>query len=376
MPMPPVLNDAPQVPKNQLADESSHAMGLLSEFLNALPNPTFVVNESRQILAGNDSALREVGCLSLAQILGDRIGEVTQCIHAHNHPGGCGASEACRLCGSTGAVLESQRHHTKVQREARLTRASDSNTESLDYLVTATPIRLGGKDGYTLVSILDISAEKRRHALERIFFHDVLNTAGTLQGIVDYMRTDPNSPDTPEMMQLLKGLSDQLLTEIQGQRDLVAAERHELRPLVRPLQALLLLQSTVAQFSGHGAAQGKTLLVAPDAVDAVVQTDASLLRRVLLNMLKNAAEASEPGQVVTASCRVENQAIHFSVHNEAVMPPEVQLQVFQRSFSTKRSDRGLGTYSMKLITEQYLNGRISFTSAEGEGTTFTVSLPL
>ena len=178
------------------------------------------------------------------------------------------------------------------------------------------------------------------------------------------------------MMQLLKGLSDQLLTEIQGQRDLVAAERHELRPVVRPLQALLLLQSTVAQFSEHSAALGKTLRVSPDAVDAVLQTDASLLRRVILNMLKNAAEASEAGQVVTASCRVENQTICFSVHNEAVMPPEVQLQVFQRSFSTKRSDRGLGTYSMKLITEQYLKGRISFTSAEGEGTTFTVSLPL
>jgi sensor histidine kinase regulating citrate/malate metabolism len=53
------------------------------------------------------------------------------------------------------------------------------------------------------------------------------------------------------------------------------------------------------------------------------------------------------------------------------MPPEVQLQIFQRSFSTKGKGRGVGTYSMKLLTERYLGGKLAFTSAAGEGTTFT-----
>jgi signal transduction histidine kinase len=44
--------------------------------------------------------------------------------------------------------------------------------------------------------------------------------------------------------------------------------------------------------------------------------------------------------------------------------------VFQRSFSTKGTGRGLGTYSIKLLTERYLGGRVWFESAEGHGTTF------
>lgn len=58
------------------------------------------------------------------------------------------------------------------------------------------------------------------------------------------------------------------------------------------------------------------------------------------------------------------------------MPKDVQYQVFQRSFSTKGHNRGLGTYSMKLITEKYLGGKIGFVSNETEGTKFFIKLPV
>jgi signal transduction histidine kinase len=57
------------------------------------------------------------------------------------------------------------------------------------------------------------------------------------------------------------------------------------------------------------------------------------------------------------------------------MPPAVQLQVFNRSFSTKGPGRGLGTYSVKLLSEQYLGAEVDFTSESGHGTRFVVSLP-
>jgi sensor histidine kinase regulating citrate/malate metabolism len=51
------------------------------------------------------------------------------------------------------------------------------------------------------------------------------------------------------------------------------------------------------------------------------------------------------------------------------------LQLFQRSFSTKGEGRGLGTYSIKLLTERILNGKVSFTSSMDDGTTFRVLIP-
>ena len=52
------------------------------------------------------------------------------------------------------------------------------------------------------------------------------------------------------------------------------------------------------------------------------------------------------------------------------------MKIFQRSFSTKGEGRGLGTYSMKLLTERYLGGRVSFTTSADEGTIFKVALPI
>ncbi|MFA7348153.1 MAG: ATP-binding protein, partial [Desulfurivibrionaceae bacterium] len=57
------------------------------------------------------------------------------------------------------------------------------------------------------------------------------------------------------------------------------------------------------------------------------------------------------------------------------MPENVQLQIFQRSFSTKGTGRGLGTYSIKLLGERYLKGRVSFTSTPEKGTTFRFRCP-
>jgi sensor histidine kinase regulating citrate/malate metabolism len=113
-----------------------------------------------------------------------------------------------------------------------------------------------------------------------------------------------------------------------------------------------------------------------NAWQGVVVTDVQLLARVLGNMLKNALEASGPGDTVTLRCFEENDEVVFSVHNAAVMPREVQLQVFHRSFSTKGGPgRGIGTHSMKLLGERYLRGKVDFTSEHPYGTTFRIAIP-
>jgi sensor histidine kinase regulating citrate/malate metabolism len=93
-------------------------------------------------------------------------------------------------------------------------------------------------------------------------------------------------------------------------------------------------------------------------------------------MVKNGLEASAEGDCITIHCQTEGDEIVFRVHSPAYMPEEVQAKVFHRSFSTKGAGRGLGTYSMKLLTEGYLRGKIGFTSTPQEGTTFIGCYPL
>ena len=106
-----------------------------------------------------------------------------------------------------------------------------------------------------------------------------------------------------------------------------------------------------------------------------LRSDPVLIRRVITNMLKNALEASSQGEEASLILSEEEGRIVMSVHNPAFIPREVQLQIFQRSFSTKGRGRGIGTYSMKMLTENYLEGEIGFSSDELSGTTFRVLLP-
>jgi hypothetical protein len=104
-------------------------------------------------------------------------------------------------------------------------------------------------------------------------------------------------------------------------------------------------------------------------------SDVHLIKRILTNLVKNALEASFNSDTITLTAIEEGENIEFSVHNPGIIPEAVKQQIFQRSFSTKGVDRGIGLYSIKLLTTRYLKGKVIFTSEESTGTTFTVCLP-
>ena len=109
--------------------------------------------------------------------------------------------------------------------------------------------------------------------------------------------------------------------------------------------------------------------------DACVTTDRVLLRRVLVNLIKNALEAAPRGGTIFVSARVGEGRCRITVSNPGEMPMQVQHQLFHRSFSTKAATgRGIGTWSVKMLTERYLGGQVSFDCHDGR-TFFTVDLP-
>jgi signal transduction histidine kinase len=172
-------------------------------------------------------------------------------------------------------------------------------------------------------------------------------------------------------------LSRQIEREIQDHRSLLLAESGALVAERSPFRTAELLRDVASVFSGHPAARERRLEIGPPAEDVELSTDRSLLLRVVVNMVRNALEATAEGGAVRLACAREERAVRVLVHNEGVIPPEVQARIFHRSFSTKGGrGRGLGTYSMKLFGERYLGGEVSFSSSPREGTVFQVRLPL
>lgn len=344
---------------------------LLQMIMDALPPPVVILNQHRQILACN-RALLELLDVDVEQLIGKRTGEVMGCTFSRGEPDGCGTTEHCLTCGAVAAVLESQQLRSRATRECRLTLDTTIDGGARDLRVTATAVEVHG-ELFTVCTIEDISQQKRLSVLGRIFFHDVLNTAGAVQGYVRLLEEE--LPTELEELRLLGDLASRLIEEIESQRDLMAAEAGDLDMESGPVRPVELLEDLRTLYSGHPVAKRREIRLT-DIWGGHLITDARLLARVLGNMIKNALEATDVGGTVVIRCVRQGKKVAFSVQNPSVMPEEVQLQVFQRSFSTKaKSGRGIGTYSMKLLGEHYLGGRVEFTSEQSTGTTFTITLP-
>ncbi len=345
---------------------------LLRELVDASPEVVLVLNTHRQIVLANRHLQLLMGLGGDQPLVGRRPGEALGCVHSDEMPGGCGTSETCRTCGAVWAVVQSQQDGHQ-ERECRITRRGEQGLEALDFKVWSQPLCLD-RHRFTLFTLTDISDQKRRRVLERLFFHDILNTAGGLRGFVQLLRDEPNAADA-QTLELILDTSEALIGEIEAHRMLMAAEANELTLQPAPLATREILAGMVRRHGRAEETEGRRVLLDPGTENLEVDTDRALLGRVLGNLVKNALEAVPPGAAVTVGCRRSGNGAEFTVHNPGAMPRDVQLQVFKRSFSTKGRDRGLGTYSVKLFSEKFLGGRVEFTSDEQHGTVFSVWLP-
>lgn len=335
-----------------------------------MPMLMMILNAQRQIVYANKTLLALLDLQNPDDLRGARPGEAFHCAHAANAKYGCGTTAFCRVCGAVQAILAAQQGRPDT-RECRITRADG---EALDLRVWAVPMDIN-EEKFVVFSVLDIRDEKRRNVLERIFFHDIMNQAVALRGFSELL-AEATPDETKAYQAMIRDLAERTIEGIQAQRDLASAENNELQVKPSSIQSLAMATEIANTYKTLSGAQGTEIVVAANAGDIAFTSDKTLLRRVLGNMVKNAIEASKPGDLITIDCRLDKEHVLFSVHNPGVMPQEVKLQMFKRSFSTKGSGRGLGTYSIKLLSERYLKGTVSFTSEAPAGTTFQTRYPL
>ncbi len=349
------------------------AIPLLPGILDQLPFLVAILNPRRQIVWASRAFSEALPPPPDAPLLGLRPGELVDCVFAAGVEGGCGTAEECTFCGAVEAILRAL-EGKETAREARIRRRGGRG--DLDLRVTGIPFRHQGEE-FVLLTLQDITDEKRRQVMEHLFFHDVLNTASALQLSATVLKDRLGAPEKlRDLPASIEALAQQITMEIKAQRELRAAERGELAPVWRETEPGELLRRVVAFFEPVAHRAGRELAWEGDGPWSPLVTDRVLALRVVENMVRNALEASAPGETVTVGAASrEGGGARFWVRNPQLLPPAVKAQLFQRFYSTKGEGRGLGTYSMKLLGEGYLGGRVWFTSLPGEGTTFFLELP-
>lgn len=107
-----------------------------------------------------------------------------------------------------------------------------------------------------------------------------------------------------------------------------------------------------------------------------VPADGERVQQVLLNLLRNAFEAVEPGGRVDIHTARRDGSVAVAIHNTgSYIDPEAQEKLFTPFYTTKRSGTGLGLAISHQIVRAH-GGRVAVRSDPEAGTTFTVELPL
>lgn len=344
----------------------------LTSLLETMPHIVMILNRNRQIVWANHCLLVALHKDQIEELIGIRPGEVFQCVNAIRTEHGCGTAKECQTCGALLAILQSLDENGSEKECTILT----TNNDALNLRIKAGLIEVGG-EVFDCVSIVDISDEKNKRILEHLFFHDIMNLAGSIQGfanlIPDLIRD--NADQLSDILPVLSQGADDLIELIKSQKDLLSAETNELTVYNKTIDAQELLHSIRGLLERNDLLQGRQVEIHDTAEKVIFSSDERILKRVIINAVKNALEAVQEGDTIRLRYKRDGAGILFEIQNSSYMPEDVQSRIFRKSFSTKSRDRGIGTYSIKLFTEKYLNGKVWFISRQGEGTTFYIQIP-
>lgn len=181
-------------------------------------------------------------------------------------------------------------------------------------------------------------------------------------------------PTTVEEI-LLEGIQD-LQHETARLESLVQELRNFVRPRPLALQPTDLAGVVAAVLSVHTTAYAERNIRIEDAIASdvpLVRADPQKLEQVVLNLCHNAVEAMPAGGTLTVRVTAVGDSVYLDVQDtgNGIAP---ELDLFVPFVTTKTGGTGLGLVVVQQIIEGH-GGTITYTSAPGQGTTFTVRLP-
>ena len=267
----------------------------------------------------------------------------------------------------------------------------DNQKKHHDLLMNVKVVSI--KEGTILYTFREIT--KRKEMEEIIIQSQKLEAVGKLVGGISH--------DFNNLLTLIMGQSELLLHSL----DPVDQDKREyVQEILNACERSKHLTGTILTFTKKGYIQPQVInvgdaineiqplltMVVKDRVKLVINVDTSLtsqnpvyidkkqLEQVLLNLSINAFEAMPGGGVLTIGISGYNDSKgnHLNINvtdTGAGIDDDIFSEIFEPFYTTKETGAGLGLYTSNEIIKSY-NGHISVKSLKGEGSIFTVSLPV
>ncbi|QYE34117.1 MULTISPECIES: XrtA/PEP-CTERM system histidine kinase PrsK [Sphingosinicellaceae] len=200
--------------------------------------------------------------------------------------------------------------------------------------------------------------------------HDIKNLVSQLSLVARNAERHADNPafraDMVATLQGSVGKMNDLLARL-AQRTSGRAEHGEAVDL-----ALLLAEIVSVKSRQHAA-----LELAQAREQLFVTADPVRLEQLFGHLIQNAIEASQPGAAIQVDLRQDaaTAVIEIADHGSGMSPAFVRNELFKPFRSTKAGGFGIGAYEARELVRA-AGGRLDVTSREGEGSIFTIRLPL
>jgi signal transduction histidine kinase len=237
----------------------------------------------------------------------------------------------------------------------------------------------------TVVSFHDISYLKELDRLKGDFVntvsHDLRSPLTAILGYVELI--ERAGKVNPQQAEFIKRVKSSVHTTTNLIDDLLKLGKVEVGSLdeVAPVNMKLLVVTTLTNLQPQVQEKGQTLRLRRTAELPPVLGSRSQLAQVVDNLIGNAVKYTQPGgQIRVVLEEKQNQLIMHVVDNGPGIPLEDQGRIFEKFYRASNVEgtipgTGLGLAIVKTIIDNH-RGRIWVDSKPGEGSVFTVVLPL
>jgi len=238
---------------------------------------------------------------------------------------------------------------------------------------------------------VQLSAEKtaaQQVALARMEFlsrlsHELRTPLNAVLGFSQLLlmdRTQPLSPSAAAKVRHIETAGTHLLRLVEEVLDITRIDSGQARLEVKPMAVQPVVDAALLLVEAQRHALGVAIVVDLPAEPLIVRADATRLEQVFVNLLSNGCKYNRRGGTLTLSHRIDGNdlLLAFADQGEGLDPDEIA-QLFQPFRRLGRHQAiegtGLGLVIVRHLLAQ-MGGNIEVASTQGQGSTFTVRLPL
>ncbi|MBN2655541.1 MAG: PAS domain S-box protein [Spirochaetales bacterium] len=233
-------------------------------------------------------------------------------------------------------------------------------------------------------SFIDITEWKKlqeyKSDIERIIRHDLKTPLNSIIGFPKLMLTDENlSDEYREYLMIILLAGQNMLNLINSSLNLYKLEQGNFKFTLEKIELVTILKQIRKTLKDECFKRRNTIELRLNSnplerdFEISLMSEKSFLFMILLNLIKNAVEASPKGEDVVVSIE-KGDKLEIRIHNMGAVPESVREHFFEKNFTFgKKHGNGLGTYSAKLMANA-IGADLTFTTDEKEGTTLFLKL--